>query len=124
MHTHPTNHADRRLGFTIQPPTYFAGQQAATGSNPIMIGNLTPVPNLTQAEFLRLPPRLGRCPLTGASRSTLEAWVRCGLVKSVKIRRPGALRGITFLEKASLLAFLRAQTDTAASNGKEANHVH
>ena len=64
-------------------------------------------------EWVRLPSPKGRCPHTGLSRSTLcELSVPCeannGMppVKSVVVRKRGAIRGIRLLSYDSLMAYL------------------
>lgn len=64
-------------------------------------------------EWVRLPSPKGRCPYTGLSRSTLcELSVPCEAnsgvppVKSVVLRKRGAVRGIRLLSYDSLMTYL------------------
>lgn len=64
-------------------------------------------------EWVRLPSPKGRCPHTGLSRSTLcELSVPCesnnGVppVKSVVLKKRGAVRGIRLLSYDSLMTYL------------------
>lgn len=63
--------------------------------------------------WLRYPKPPARCPVTNASRSTLYEWtVACAAnnyrpyVRSVVIKKPGAVRGIRLIHRQSLLDFL------------------
>ncbi len=64
-------------------------------------------------EWLRLPQPGHRCPYTGLSRSTLNELTIPGLandnrppVKSVVLRKRGAMRGIRLISYDSLMAYL------------------
>lgn len=64
-------------------------------------------------EWLRLPAPGGRCPYTGLSRSTLYELTIPGPanegippVKSVVLRKRGALRGIRLINYDSLMSYL------------------
>lgn len=59
-----------------------------------------------EAEFVRLPPPKGRCPLTGLSRTTLSELIEGGHIKAVKLRKRGAIRGITLVVRKSLIDYL------------------
>lgn len=67
----------------------------------------------TRPEFIRLPAPGKRCPYTGLSRSTLNELTIPGPandnrppVKSVVLRKRGALRGIRLINYDSLMAYL------------------
>lgn len=64
----------------------------------------------TRPEFVRLPPVRGRCPISGLCRSTLNNLVLGDNppVKSVVLRRRGALRGIRLINVDSLLTYLHS----------------
>src|SRR5262245_21643086 len=97
-----------------------AGIAGATGvrtSAPTVAGVIPPKfrsslveSSLADAEFLRLPPPRGRCRISGMSRTALIEAGERGLFKLIRIRKPGATRGIILLEKSSLLAWLRSLT--------------
>jgi len=64
-------------------------------------------------EWLRLPPPGGRCRFTGLSRGTLNELTIAGPandghppVKSVVLRKRGALRGIRLINYDSLMGYL------------------
>lgn len=67
----------------------------------------------TKPEWLRLPAPRARCPFTGLSRSTLNELTIPGPandgtppVKSVVLRKRGALRGIRLISYDSLMNYL------------------
>lgn len=64
--------------------------------------------SLKDAEFLRLPPPRARDPLTGLSRTSLVELGDRGVIKMIRVRKPGAVRGICLIEKESLLSYLRS----------------
>ena len=73
-----------------------------------LTGDSTP-----KAEWIRLPRPGSRCPHTGLSRSTLlelcvphRGYKGTPPVKSVVIRKPGAIRGIRLVHYASLIDYL------------------
>ena len=74
----------------------------------------------SKAEWIRLPRPGTRCPHTGLSRSTLvelcEPRGRSGIapVKSVVIRKPGAIRGIRLINYLSLMRYLASLADCPA----------
>lgn len=70
-----------------------------------------------EAEFLRLPPPRGRCPLTGCSRSWVLEQAEAGHFRLVRIRKPGRLRGVTLIDLASYRAFLNRLRDQAGEGG-------
>lgn len=72
-------------------------------------------PQITQDEvkWLRLPRNGERCRLTGLSRTSIRELVEpCRVnggrppVRSILLRKKGALRGIRLISKESLLAYL------------------
>ena len=74
-----------------------------------------------KAEFIRLPKSGTRCPLTGLSRSSLNALILPTEennfkppVRSVSIRKRHAIRGTRLISVPSLLEFLQGlNTQTA-----------
>jgi len=78
----------------------------------------SPAPSLTESvkpEWLRLPAPGNRCRFTGLSRSTLNELTIAGTangglppVKSVVLRKRGALRGIRLINYDSLMQYLAA----------------
>lgn len=66
---------------------------------------------LADAEWLRLPPPRGRCRLTGLSRTSLIELGERGAIKLVRVRKPGAMRGIVLVHRESLLDFLAGLTN-------------
>lgn len=59
-------------------------------------------------EFCRLPRPKTRCPITGLSRTSLVELIDAGKVRAVKLRKRGAARGITLINRQSLLDFLHS----------------
>ena len=57
-------------------------------------------------EFCRLPRPKTRCPITGLSRTSLVELIDAGKVRAVRLRKKGAARGITLINRQSLLAYL------------------
>ena len=73
----------------------------------------TPTATAVKPEWLRLPAPGERCRFTGLSRSTLNELTIPGPandgnppVKSVVLRKRGALRGIRLISYDSLMAYL------------------
>jgi hypothetical protein len=64
--------------------------------------------SLKDAEWLRLPLPGDRCPLTGLSRTSLVELGERGKIKLIRVRKPGALRGIVLIHKCSLLSYLES----------------
>jgi hypothetical protein len=72
-----------------------------------------PIETTTKPEWLRLPAPGARCRFTGLSRSTLNELTIPGPandgsppVKSVVLRKRGALRGIRLISYDSLMRYL------------------
>jgi hypothetical protein len=59
-------------------------------------------------EFCRLPRPKTRCPLTGLSRTSLVELIDAGKVRAVRLRKKGAARGITLINRQSLLDHLHS----------------
>lgn len=72
-------------------------------------------------------------PLSGLRRNVVYDLLRSGKVRSVLIRKPGAVRGVRLIETASLLGYLRQLADEQNDDGgnktlraeiaKEADHA-
>jgi hypothetical protein len=69
-----------------------------------------------EAEWLRLPRPGARCRLTGLSRTGLAELIEAREVKAIKVRKPGAQRGVVLIHRASLLAYL-AKLDAEQNGG-------
>lgn len=74
---------------------------------------VSPTVESPKPEWLRLPAPGGRCRFTGLSRGTLNELTISGPandgrppVKSVVLRKRGALRGIRLINYDSLMAYL------------------
>jgi len=65
-------------------------------------------------EFTRLPASGERCPITGLSRSALNALILGPNppVRSACLRRKGATRGIRLIVTSSLMEYIRSNIDT------------
>jgi hypothetical protein len=77
-------------------------------------------------EFIRLPLPGARCPYTGLSRTSLaELCAPCPAndnrppVKSVVIRKRGALRGIRLVSYDSLMAHLASLSNDGGEGGED-----
>lgn len=110
------------MSTTSPKPANYTTASAEPDGAPLILGRPTlagPVPkglekvfqthgNPVVPEFCKLPPPLGRCPFTGASRTWLLEHGELGHFKLARIRKPGAVRGAVFVHVPSLLEFLRA----------------
>jgi predicted DNA-binding transcriptional regulator AlpA len=65
-------------------------------------------PSETEGVWIRLPRPRTFCALTGLSRSALWEFVKTHGVRTVALRRPGALKGARLVSKSDLLAKLDA----------------
>ena len=74
--------------------------------------NSIPTPSEPEAIWIRLPRPRTFCDLTGLSRSALWEFVRTHGVRTVALRRPGALKGARLVSKSDLLAKLDALATT------------
>jgi hypothetical protein len=93
-----------------------------TGGNPQVTIAPVAVPAKTaelpvRPEFIRLP-KSGLCPWTGLSRAKLNELIlptatngKKPPVKSVCLRKPGAIKGARLIHLQSLLAYLRARME-------------
>lgn len=105
-----------------------AGNAGATGlttSAPSVAGGIPPKfrsslaeSTLADAQFLRLPPPRGRDRLSGLSRTSLIELGERGAIKLIRVRKPGAMRGIVLIEKASLLSYLHGITPEGEKGGE------
>ncbi len=77
---------------------------------PKFTGSLRPAETLAEAEWLRLPPPRGRDRLTGLSRTSLLELGERGAIRLVRVRKPGALRGIVLVNRRSLLDYIESLT--------------
>ena len=76
---------------------------------------------LLRPEFLRLPPPGQRCPITGMTRSSLNALILASAangfkppVRSFCLKKPGAKTGIRLLEYSSLASHIRANVERSS----------
>lgn len=84
-----------------------------------------PATSASGPEWLRLPAPGKRCPYSGLSRSTLNELTIPGPanenrppVKSVVLRKRGALRGIRLISYDSLMQFLTSQSAMVRRRGE------
>lgn len=75
------------------------------------------------AEWLRLPSPRTRCRLTGLSRTGLNELIEAKAIRAIKVRKPGAQRGVVLIHRASLVQYLakldaEQNSDTAAEGGQ------
>jgi len=59
-------------------------------------------------EFCRLPRPKTRCQITGLSRTSLVELIDAGKIRAVRLRKNGAARGVTLINRQSLLDFLHS----------------
>lgn len=92
--------------------TLNATEHSAQTINPIAIPATPGVP-VVHPEFCRLPKAGTQCPWTGLSRSTMWQTVlrSNGQVKTVCLRRPGAIKGTRLIHLSSLLTYLHSQSE-------------
>lgn len=57
-------------------------------------------------QFIRLPLPSHRCAVTGLSRTSLVELVMAKKVRAAKLCKPGSKRGITLINRKSLLDYL------------------
>jgi hypothetical protein len=88
-------------GVTIRPPT-------VADTVPPKFRQALIEASLGDAEWIRPPAPRGRCRLTGLSRSSLIELGEAGAFKLIRLRKPGAIRGLILIEKQSLLNYLRS----------------
>jgi hypothetical protein len=62
------------------------------------------------AEFSPMPQNGQRCPITGLSRATAYTLEREGLIRIKHIRRPGKLKGRSYIEIASVREYFARAT--------------
>jgi hypothetical protein len=73
----------------------------------------SPICETHHPEFIRLPRAGQRCPWTGLSRASLNELILppCAQVRSVVLRRSGAIRGVRLISYDSLLDFLHGEME-------------
>ena len=69
-------------------------------------------------EWLRLPAPGKAEPFTGLRRNVLYDLINARLVRSVSIKKPGAIRGVRLIEARSLFAYLGNLADEQANTPK------
>jgi hypothetical protein len=62
-------------------------------------------------EFIRLPKPGTLCNHTGLSRSKMWEILQTGKVKTVSLRRPGAVKGARLVHLVSLLKYLHSKAE-------------
>ncbi len=65
-----------------------------------------------------MPPVGALEPFTGLKRSLLYSLARDGVIRTVCLRRPGALRGVRLIEARSLFAYLNRLADEQLVGGR------
>ena len=64
--------------------------------------------------FIRLPKSGARCPVSGLSRTALNALVREEKIKSKSMKsRPGATRGVRLIDRESLISYINSLGEAA-----------
>ena len=72
-------------------------------------------PQGTHPEFIRMPNNRHACPYTGLSRSFLYGLATEGKIRTVSLRRRGAVRGVRLIDLDSLLSYIR---ESSAGSGE------
>lgn len=89
---------------------------------PVTVASGQPI--IARPEYIRLPKQGQPCPWTGLGRSKLWEILQTGRVRSICLRKPGALKGARLINLESLLGYLRSmeeETPPAPANiGEEA----
>lgn len=95
-------------GYTLQPPTLAVPRGfVATAS-------------ISESEFLRLPKPGTRCPFCSLSRTTICELIERKEIRALRLRRPGASRGVVLIVKSSLAEYLHALANKADSAARGA----
>ena len=87
---------------------YNAKMRVGGGVIPPSMAHFMVAASLADAEFLRLPKPGSRCRVTGLSRTSLVELGAEKLIKLIRVRRPGKIRGTVLIERKSLIDFLRS----------------
>jgi hypothetical protein len=87
--------------------------QKAAGADGELTAQKIQVPPVCNApqlppEFCRLPRPKTRCQITGLSRTSLVELIDAGKIRAVRLRKKGAARGVTLINRQSLLDFLHS----------------
>src|SRR5436190_18083224 len=97
-----------------------AGGTLSATTAPVVVPAHAAIPTV-QPEFIRLP-KSGLCPWTGLSRAKLKELILPSKgngnkppVKSVCLRKPGAVKGARLIHLNSLLTYLRAHMEGGQS---------
>ncbi|HOB97677.1 MAG TPA: hypothetical protein PKM43_02890 [Verrucomicrobiota bacterium] len=104
MNDKPTPTTTNASGILTGRPTIAANTGAGLSRKELRAFTKT---DLSAAEWVRLPAPRGRCRLSGLSRTGLNEAIERGDIRDVIIRKPGAIRGVKLINKASLLAWLQ-----------------
>ena len=124
----------RVMGDINEHQTVGSGQAGAAGvilGRPTVAGNSGTAINSTlirafdaagigDAEWLRLPSPRARCRLTGLSRTGLNELIEAKAIRAIKVRKPGAQRGVVLIHRVSLLDYL-AKLDTEQNGASTKN---
>lgn len=63
--------------------------------------------DVSSAQWLRLPAPRTRCRLSSLSRTTLCELIERRAIRAIKVRQPGAQRGVVLINRQSLVDHLR-----------------
>jgi hypothetical protein len=116
----------RRPTCTTEPPPHQPGLVSgkpgvaanAGAGIPQSLRRSYEVAELNSAQWIRLPAPGTRCRFTSLSRTTLNEAIARGDIRAVTIRKPGAVRGIKLMSKASVEDWL-ARLDVQQNTGQE-----
>jgi len=101
---HAAGSADGTSGVQLGRPTVAAN--AGTDLNRKLLRAFEAA-DLSDAEYLRLPAPRARCRLSSLSRTTLCELIERKAIRAIKVRQPGAQRGVVLINRQSLLHYLR-----------------
>jgi len=107
-----------KAGMVTAKPTVATNAGASANS---ALSRAFELASIREAEYLRLPAPGARCRLTGLSRTGLNELIAANLVRAVKVRKNGSVRGVVLICRTSLLDYLARldfeQNGTALAEG-------
>jgi hypothetical protein len=74
-----------------------------------------------KTKWIRMPKKGSKDPEFGLSRSLLYKWRKIGLISTMTITQPGCSRGITYIERKSLLKLIEAGKPNHAKTNQKKN---
>ncbi len=93
------------------------GNPTVNGRIPLGMEHRLAPASLALCQYLRLPAPGQRCVLSSLSRTSLVELGDAGLIRLVRVRKPGTTRGCVLVDKASLLEYLTKLGDEQQGKG-------